>query len=250
MSTLIKPIIERFSANVKTAYNLADFDEVVLKYAIISLQNLDSRLRKQHKFENPRLLVTQTIDHLKKIRQNDSLKSHYQHIFNQCIVLLVSYFSSAVSDIFEHSVTKVLTKSPVQNLLKEELRLTLEELIEHDFNLSGQIGHILASKKDISFQDMQSIHRAFKNYLGLEIEKGEVVNTIIFGQACRHVIVHDGAVVNSRLIKQISKANPRRLNRTVEEGEQLSFTPEEIHQLGGAMIEYIERLAQKLEQQI
>jgi hypothetical protein len=245
MGRLITPIVDQFNSNVRSVYDLAEFDVLVLDYAITSIAQLNKRLIKL-KIDNPAMLATGTLTQLGNIRQNESLQTKYSQIFNQCVVLLVSYFASAISDMFEESVTIHLTRSPPPGILKEELRLELGELFDINFDLSSNLGQILAKKKDISFQDMQSIHRAFEHYLGLNLERDKSVNTIIYGQACRHSIVHDGSVVNARLINQISKAEPRLISHEMSEGGTLLFSPEEIRILGDTMLEYTTRLASLL----
>jgi hypothetical protein len=73
---------------------------------------------------------------------------------------------------------------------------------------------------------MQSIARAFKDYLGIEIERTQRVNDIVLAQGCRHVIVHSGGIVDDRLVRQLSSAQPRRLKPRLVLGERIQFTDE------------------------
>ena len=84
------PVAKAFKANVDLVYELAEFDRVVLDFSLSSLEGLQERLKE--KFDNERLLVTNALAVLRQVRTNASLKPKYQHIFNQCVVLLVSYF--------------------------------------------------------------------------------------------------------------------------------------------------------------
>jgi hypothetical protein len=50
--------------------------------------------------DRPGLLPDALISVLRNIKRNESLKAHYQALYNQWLVLLVSYFGSAVRDLF------------------------------------------------------------------------------------------------------------------------------------------------------
>ena len=238
-----KEIIVNFKKNIASVQRLANFDRVVLDYSIKSIESLQNRLKQ--KFENERFLATNTLKQLRNIRSNDSMRKEYEEIFNQCVVLLVSYFGSAVSDVFRNYVTERIIGSTKKKVLQEELKFTIGELRDFDFNLSGQMGDIITRKKDISFQDMGSISRNFKDYLGVSMEKDQNVNNIIIGQACRHVIVHAGAIADIKLIKQISGATPRDLKKELNVGDRIQFSLGEIELLSDSMMAYLSGLAEE-----
>jgi hypothetical protein len=223
-----------------------NFDELVLDYAIKSIEDLTGKLKKMG-IDNPRLTAESTLSSLKNIHSNNSLKPKYQTIFNQCIVLLVAYFSSTVSDIFKVALKEKLCKGELGQLSKEEVKISLGELRDMDFNLSEYIGDVVANKKEISFQDMQSITRAFKEYLGVEIQKDTVVNNIIVGQASRHAFVHSGGTIDARLLKQISNATPRDIKETCNLGDTITFSTEEITMVAESMKKYIEKAITQIE---
>lgn len=244
MNSIGKQIIDNFKKNIVSVENLANFDRVVLHFAISSVELLQERLKE--KFTNERLLATATLKQLKNIRENDSMRPQYEEIFNQCVVLLVSYFGSAVSDIFKEYVSLCLSDRP-DKVLREELKFTIRELCDYGFDLSDQIGEIIALKKDISFQDMKSISRNFHDFLGVSIERDKKVNNIILGQTCRHVIVHAGAIADAKLTKQVSEANPRDLKKQIVENSQIQFTADEIKILGNSMLAYLNNLVEQLD---
>lgn len=88
-----------------------------------------------------------------------------------------------------------------------------------------------------------------KGHLGLVIERTPATNDIILGQAARHMIVHNMATVDAKMLKQISTAAPRDLKPDLTLGQKITFTREEIDLLGDRMEEYVGTLAQKLELQ-
>lgn len=234
----------KFDRHVGSVRNLMNFDRDVLNFAIDVIKPLPERLRRQG-IDNPEMTGERALQVLTGIRRNDSLRTRYQAIFNQALVLLVSYFSSSVHDIFRRAVEHALrSNEDFPQLLREDLRLTLGTLKELDFDLAEVAPDLLIQAKEISFQDMQSIARAFKTYLDIHIEKNEHVNDIIAAQACRHVIVHAGARVDDRLLRQTKNAQPRRIKEVLRLDEQVQFSPDEVDIAAQAMTAYIAKLSQ------
>ena len=124
--------------------------------------------------------------------------------------------------------------------------LTIGELRERDWNLKESAPDLVIAKRDLSFQDMGATHRAFDQYLNVSLVQDRRVNNIIVTQACRHVIVHTGAAITDRLVKQVSKAVPRDLKPNLLVGEPVQFTPEEVGAACENMLGYIDDLAQKV----
>jgi len=246
MKEKLQTIQENFEKNVESVYTLMNFDRLILDYSISSITQLVEKLKSHHHIDNPQLTALNTLSNLQKIRKHGSLKRHYMHIFNQCIVLLVSYFGSTIADIFKFCLAERVKEGLTENIAREEIKLSLGELQEYNFNLSDCIGELVVNKKDISFQDMQSISRAFKEYFGFEPQKDKIVNNIIAGQACRHIIVHSGNIANCRLIRQISHAEPRDIKMRIKENELIEFIPDEIRIVGDSMKTYVSRIIEEL----
>jgi len=242
MQKKIGEIRDTFEKNIKAVYDLMNFDESIQIFCLARLRKVNAFLEKHKMNDNPLCSVKQILKQVETIRTNESLRSHYQIMLNQCIVLLVSYFASAVEDIFENALSTKLKQGASQKLNKEDLKLTIGELQELDFNLSDNIGELIVAKKQISFQDMQSIARAFNDYLDFEPEKDKHVNNIILAQAARHTLVHSGGVVKDRIIKQLSNAIPRDLKLDISINDQLSFETNEITIIGRSMTTYLDSL--------
>lgn len=239
-------IIQTFQKNVDSVYNLMKFDEIIQAFCITALQRVNKFLEKHDLSNHPSCSVQKELQQIEKIRSHKSLRPHYQIMLNQCVVLLVSYFASAVEDLFVDALSFTLKRGGSEKLNKEELKLTIDELQAMNFNLSDNIGELIATKKDISFQDMKNIARAFKSYLGFEPHKDKNVNNIILAQACRHAIVHSGGVVKDRIIKQVSHATPRQVKQDLSLNQRLSFTTDEIRTIGASMTNYLDNLIQGL----
>lgn len=233
--------LSAFKANVESVHRLMNFDRDVLSHAIEAIEGLQERLERQG-IENPALDATRTLEILRGFRSHDSLRPRYQTIFNQAVVLLVSYFGSAVHDVFRAGVDGALDSAREWPLLKEQFRVTFGELKEANYDLRSRAADLLVNAKDISFQDMKSIGRAFKENLGVDVERTAGVNDIILAQACRHVIVHAGGVADEGLIRQLSGAHPRTLKPRISLRERIQFSPEEVGRAAEAMTDYLESL--------
>jgi len=94
---------------------------------------------------------------------------------------------------------------------------------------------------------MQSVDRAFRRYFGVTLEKGQMINDIIVGQACRHAIVHAGAEVNRRLLAQIRAATPRTVKPSLEEGAAIEFSRSEVRAVMKEMLKYLRDMASLVE---
>ena len=150
-----------------------------------------------------------------------------------------SYFGSAIDDLFRAALQNKIHNKELGKLENEEIKLTVGQLV-YDRNMVD----LFILKKDISFQDMQSIARAFKDYIGVdEIPRDKIVNNIncLEPRPCRHGIVHDGSTANKRVIDQIKSANPRELKPNLKVEEKILFTEDEIKIITTSMTRYIDR---------
>jgi hypothetical protein len=242
----VRDILDTFEQHVTDVQRLISFDSEVMHVAISTVEELHRTLKKNN--QNDQMNGGRTLQILRGIRNNESLKPRFSLILNQAVVLLVSYFGSAVDDIFRRAVAAKLSDRRSSRLLKEELKLTVAELLE----LSGEhesIADLLVDKKDLSFQDMQAIQLAFRDYLDVEIPKDRIVNNIILAQACRHVIVHAGGEVNARLKRQVSGALPRDLKDQLSE-KVVQFSEQEVEIVAESMRSYIASLVGKVGDQV
>lgn len=241
-------VFEAFERHVESVDRLMNFDRDVLSFAIDSIEQLQQRLTQHHQLDNPHLTAARTLEMLRGYRNHDSLRPRYETIFNQALVLLVSYFGASVHDLFRSSVSDALARDADSPLLREQVKISFAEMKEANFELRSKAPDLLVNAKDISFQDMKSIARAFKENLDIDIEKTQVVNEIIAAQACRHVIVHAGAVVNEALVRQLSGSHPRTLKPKVSVGEVIRFSPEEVTLSAKSMVTYLRDLETKIRQ--
>jgi hypothetical protein len=246
VSRTLSSIHETFANNVESVKELMNFDRLVLEFAINHLEQLQKRLVDREGLTNPRFNVERALEVLRGIRQNDSLRIQYQHIVNQCDVLLVSHFESAIRGIFRVALLHIIRTSGNARVLDEQLRMTLRDVQDAGTELQERITDLLIAQKGFSFNDMGSIARAFGEYVGCEPPRTTEVNNIILAQAGRHIIVHAGAVVDERFVRQVSGAKPRNVKPELAAGEVLRFTPEEIETISESMLTYVNRLLKSL----
>ncbi len=244
MYNRLTQIKSNFADNVAIVEKLMRFDEVVQLFCLNALRKANEGLEK---FGNgcanhPSYNIKPMIQQIEKIRQNDSLQPNYEIMFNQCVVLLVSYFGSAIEDLFQEALQNKIDNKKLGKLGKEEIKLTVDQLV------SGKnVVELFISKVDISFQDMQSIARAFKQYICIdEIPRDKVVNNIILSQACRNCIVHDGSTANNKTIEQLKSANQRDLKIDIKINEAIRFNEEDIKIIISSMTQYIDQLIGQL----
>jgi hypothetical protein len=216
----LNQIKSNFADNVAIVEKLMKFDEAIASFCLSALRKTDDGLKSIGYDKHPSFSVKPMIKQIENIRDNDSLEHNYEIMFNQCVVLLVSYFGSAIEDLFGASLKyKIDNKELGKKLEGEEIKLTVGQLV-YDKNIVD----LFILKKDISFQDMQSISRAFVDYIGVdEIPRDKVVNNIILSTACRHGIVHDGSIANKKIMVQIKTANPRDLKEDIKFNEAIRF---------------------------
>jgi hypothetical protein len=236
---LMQPI-ENFRSNLKRIRDLLSFDEYIQDFAIKTLERVrESQDKAKPPIDNPRHRVDSVITLLHNIRRNDSLSGYYRTMHNQSLVLLVSYFAAALRDSYRAAVALALEHQPPESFLGEELKLTVGDLLRTQDDPGIQIADLLIDKKDLSFQDMKSTGRAFKDLCGHEPEKDQDVNDIITALACRHAIVHTGEVATAKTVRQIHSASPRTLKDKIAEGDAIAFEPVEVYQVAGAMERYL-----------
>lgn len=233
--------IEAFKHNLLEVDRLVNFDREILGLVIDTLERLHKQLLPHH--ADPRLNGSRALESIRGIRDNDTVRAKYVAIYNQAAVLLVSHFASALGDLFRSAVTTRMTSSDPGKLLDEEFKLTVADLKDRDWNLSGAVPDLLIAKHDYTFQDMGATVRAFSTYTDLRPERDEVMNNIITAQACRHAIAHAGGRVSDKAARQVSKAFPRTFRPSLVSGEQIALSLVEVESIKSDMLIFIERLA-------
>lgn len=249
MINRIAGAVKAFEQNVSAVLQLSDLDRGLLDQVIQQLEEKDERLANAG-IENWRMLAGPTLQNIKNIRQNDSLRPGFQALVNQSIVLLTSYFSSGVSQLFRVAITAALERNPSDYLKNLQIKISVAELAELGTEINETLPDLVADSPGISFQDTKSIARTFSDFFGFDIPREKATNEIIAGLAFRHVLVHNGGIADRQCVRQIKHAHPRNLKPSITAGESLSFATEEVELLADAMISYVKQLATGIEKHL
>lgn len=242
MTSRIENALITFSKNIEAVNQLADLDRGLIDQTIQQLRERDARLLSAN-VDNPRLLTGNTLANLENIRKNDSLRPGFQALVNQSAVLLASYFASGVSQLFRSAIAGALEHVPSKGLEQHELKFTVRDLKNMGGDIFEAIPDLIAEGPGVSFQDTKSIQRIFKEYLNIEIPRDEVTNDVSVELALRHVLVHNGGIVDRKCLRQTQESLPRTFRCDIKLGEAINFNTEEVRAIGATMIEYVQRLA-------
>ncbi|WP_235295578.1 hypothetical protein [Portibacter lacus] len=202
---ILLKIIERFDSHSVTIAGLLNFDQLLLDFCIGNLKKLEASLKTNHEVNitSIHLLPTSTIRNLEMIKENNSFKPQFQKVYSQSLVLLVSYFTSILKEMFVSSVNFLtLFDSHFALKIQSKVKFEFRKLAENNFDLRGKLGDIIIDKESYSFQDMKSSKEAFNKYFNFEISRNKDQDIIIMGQALRHAIVHNSEVVDSKFLNQ------------------------------------------------
>jgi hypothetical protein len=234
----------QFERNLDSVKSVLGMDEELVTFTLTLLKGRQEKLKR---LENPELDLTNAIRMVESIRKGGTLSKRFDVVRNQSVVLLVSYFGSALSDLFRLALKNRAATSTSKKLLDFELKLSIADLQQHDFNLVDAFTDYFVEKSAISFQDMGSTVRSFRDFLEVEIPKGAMMNNIIAAQGFRHVLVHAGARVDRKLVNQLASATPRALKPEIAFGDHIQFQDDEIALLIDEMTRFIGSLVQSLE---
>jgi len=221
----LKKIEERFEQHLISVVELINFDRFILDYSITQLDSLNNRL-KTGPFDiiNPSYLAENTLLAIQNIRKNDSLRVNYHTIFNSCLVLQVSYFTSIIEELFYYSLDFLNNKNK-----------------ENEFNWEE-----VKQKNDINFQNMPSIIKTFKNYLDIEIKKDNICNTVTLALLSRHTIVHSLSKVDQKFLNKIHLVTPRDIKQKFILGERIQFSDSELEFVRISMLLFITNICENV----
>lgn len=246
MAVAIRPVISNLNANIRSVVDLMRFDDTILDFCINHIKELDNRIRENTEIliTNVRFFPTQTLQHLENIKQNESFSTKYNSMYNQGVVLLISYFTSTLKELFKESIKYWAThKVATLENVKTEIKLSVDELYSYNFNLVKSIGDMIIEKKSISFQDMQSTVREFQTYFGIKLERTKAMDNIIFAQAARHAVVHAISIADDKFMNQVRSACLRSIKIDINNNDEIKFSIDEINEIIISIRSFIEQLA-------
>ena len=246
MKDALNQINKNFSIQLSKVLKIIDFDREYLEMVVSQLEDQKKDLVKAN--VNPHLYPSSQIMLLNSLINSGPSQTKYQPIYNQCIVLLVSHFSSVVSSLFNETLTYYLknTESLPEHIGNHEYKFRLGELSDLQYNLSTEIGRMIARRSNISFQDMKSISRAFNEFFNIEISYDKVVKNIIAAQAIRHAIVHNGERVDDKCLGQLKSAKERDVFLELSIDDDIAVEGQEINKVKESMLLYVDNLSKNI----
>lgn len=237
-------VLATFDQNIQKIDELRKFDEILLEH----ISGLVQGYRDKATIPTTKGRLDKLLTSILAIKTNGSLRENYQTINNQCLVLLVSHFGSTLGELFRRCFTYAMQIGKSGEFEKREIKATIDELRNLGTADEGRVlGDLYMRQNDISFQDMKSILSSFEDCFTAKMPRDERVNNIILVQACRHVIVHSGGIVDERLVKQVKSACPRKIKPEILVGDHIVFEKEEIDLAIHEMKEFIASMVSKLE---
>lgn len=234
-------VCRQFEANAAAVQRLMTFDRDIVEFARAKVQTVHDEFEKNsYRLDRLETLLRNALTALTNIRENQSLRREYSNIHNQGIVLLVSYFSSAVKEVFTRCVNERLRRLPAEQLPIDAFSIKLSQIrtLKED-----NLADLVIEKEKLSFQDMGSIARGLSTWLLYEPARDDDVRTIIAAQACRHAIVHTGAVADEKLIRILNANKPRKIALDLSVGDEIGLSLQDLDVISASMRGYLVRTA-------
>jgi hypothetical protein len=121
--------------------------------------------------------------------------------------------------------------------------ISLSLLSKYNYNISDYLGEVLVSKYD--FTGVEGIKKSFKDLLTLNEEEITFLNSTTINQLeiCRHIIVHNAAVIDNKYIVRSKRENE-------ENGQKLLLDITEISEMINYSIECVKSILLLVERKI
>lgn len=234
-SVALKEIKLRFNKSLAYVNELLTFDETIQKVCISALNQIKRAL----KSINPLHSVDNQITMLSDIRNNGSLDKYYGVMHNQCVVLLVSYFTSAIEDVFIVGLADRIANNSFPESGK--YKLSINDMLDIQAQATPEaIASLIVRRSDgVNFQNMKSIIRSCNDYLNIDIKKDALHDTIAVAHICRHSIVHSGAIARQDTITQIQNYKSSSIQRNIMLDSNIQFSHTEVTKVSESMKKFI-----------
>lgn len=237
--------IQRFEESTSQIRKLMEFDRTVVDTVIESLVKLEGELAQLNsgaakKVENYRKLISNA-------RKGDSQRTQYAAIYNQCIVSASSHFQTAAKDLFAEGISNLLesgAQSEILTKLDFHYKATeLRDFAQDPGELYLRIGRVLSEKMEINFQNVLSINEGFKRAFEGEVVDRALLDEIGFVQEARHVIVHNSAKVDKRMLGRVKDKTARAFYRDISLDDQIQFSPDDVVVILAKMLVFLNQLS-------
>jgi hypothetical protein len=190
---------ENFLSNIEKIDKIVNVGSEIGNLVVNFLDSLSKNYEKMEGFHEYKRKLNRVVDLIKDIKGNVGLKSSFNAIYNQSLVLVVSNFESFLNEFY-----KMLFDEYPFLINWPENKIGIDVSI---FNYSTPTtGDLIlrALKEKYSFQDLKSTIEFAKKFTEVEIDlTTQQKDNIIFYQGVRHAIIHNSAKADHGLIKQL-----------------------------------------------
>lgn len=241
-------IANEFDTGTNSAIEVLAIDNTIIGLIEGFLRKLDSD--KLVKPAGQRLLGNGLMQ-LKTIRSHGSVRPMFRIMANQILVVMVSYFESAFSDLFDSAFTMALTKGRLnEQKAREKLRtFTIEDLASIRTSKEGELASLIVQRLDIKFSNTKSIVSNFQEFFPIagKLVEDSILSDTICAIECRHALVHKGGIPDEHLISNLEKAQPRNLKKLIDPKSPLEFSESELSFARKAMSSFLRSYSDELE---
>ncbi|MFA6176187.1 MAG: hypothetical protein WC765_06385 [Phycisphaerae bacterium] len=243
----IDDIFDNFQKNTERVKELLRIDKLMQDIYIRALESVERRITdadfiKTHPLLKP---LQSGIANLKTIRKHESSSSYYEIVYNQSVVLLVSYFESTLEDLFTNilfiKISDGTLNYPTNKIIKLNLKQLCELITNHE-----KIPEVWLSQNEINFQNINNVESTFKDYFGISSCEDKHIDNVKMGVICRHIIVHSGEIISPSNVESVGKTIHRDIMKNFTAGDKIRFEPEEITKICESMEIYINNIVKQI----
>ena len=232
--------LDNFHNNLKNIAQIDGINIELIKIFGSNLKIIKTDIEQTGQFGTLLKKVDRQIDMLKQVERLPEIASNFETLREQSFVLMIGAFEVFITDIFK----AIANNDPDYFVWPDkDKKISIDiESFSANFTLGDAIITHL-SNKQYSFQDLGSTIRAVSDYLGVTIETDETTKAaIVFGTACRHLIVHRGSIVDRQFLNQ-TRDIP---NLEYSDGDILRLQDADVIKLRTAIENFSEYLIQTL----
>jgi hypothetical protein len=233
-------ILADFQNRLKNIATIEGINANLIKIFDSNLNTIRQDIEQTGRFGGLLKKIDRQIETLKTVEHLPEMASNFETLREQSIVLMVGAFEVFVGDLFK----AIANNDPDYFVWPEkDKKISIDiESFSANFTLGDAIITHLGNKQ-YSFQDLGSTIKAVSDYLGVAIEvDNSMKDSIAFGTACRHLIVHRGSKVDRQFLHQIRDVR----SVTYTEGERLKLKDNDVTRLQTSIEGFSEYLVQTL----
>ncbi len=242
----LSEVQENFQDNLKMVEQIVSIGSDVGNLLVGMLEDLKTQNESISGFLPYKEKIERTIGLVRMVKDDSRLKSKYEIIRNQAIVLIVENFESFLND-----CVKTLVNEYPGAIKWPEKKKTLPvntDVLRYSIPTVGDLVVASLKKEEVNFQDLQSTLKFFKDYLELEIKlTDEECDRIIFTHALRNIVVHNGNAVDSAFLSQVRNT---RYAKKYKDKEKILLSEEEYQEIIRGFSRFSETVIEGLRTQV